>query len=74
MNNVVKLGFRELYSLLDRDGLKQGRVSLVCSRSGMGKSTLALNIIDNNIGKKSIVFFNYDIAFIIISNLIIIMY
>lgn len=60
MNNVVKLVFRELDSLLDSDGLKQGSVSLVCSRSGMGKSTLALNIIDNNIGKKSIVFFNYE--------------
>lgn len=60
MDNVIKLGFRELDSLLDSNGLKCGSVSLVCSRPGMGKTTLALNIIDNNIGKRSIVFFNYE--------------
>lgn len=61
MNNVIKTGFNELDSLLN-GGIKQNSLNLICSKSGMGKTTLALNIINSNANNKSIAYFNFELS------------
>lgn len=61
MNNVIKTGFNELDSLLN-GGIKQNSLNLICSKSGMGKTTLALNIINSNAKNKSIAYFNFELS------------
>jgi replicative DNA helicase len=45
-NNIIKTGFKDLDNIFD-GGLKKGEVVFVASRSGIGKTTLALNILSN---------------------------
>ena len=40
MGNVIRTGFENVDNLLDGGGFKKGKVSLICSRSGIGKSTI----------------------------------
>lgn len=61
MNNVIKTGFNELDSLLN-GGIKQNSLNLICSKSGTGKTTLALNIINSNAKNKSIAYFNFELS------------
>ena len=61
MNNVIKTGFNELDSLLN-GGIKQNSLNLICSKSGMGKTTFALNIINSNANNKSIAYFNFELS------------
>lgn len=61
MNNVIKTGFNELDSLLD-GGIKQNSLNLICSKSGMGKTTFVLNIINSNANNKSIAYFNFELS------------
>lgn len=60
MNNTIKTGFNELDGLLN-GGIKQNSLNLICSKSGMGKTTLALNIINSNAKNKSIAYFNFEL-------------
>ena len=61
MYNNIKTGFSELDSLLN-GGIKQNSLNLICSKSGMGKTTLALNIINSNAKNKSIAYFNFELS------------
>ena len=61
MNNVIKTGFNELDSLLN-GGIKQNSLNLIRSKSGMGKTTFALNIINSNANNKSIAYFNFELS------------
>lgn len=61
MYNNIKTGFNELDSLLN-GGIKQNSLNLICSKSGMGKTTLALNIINSNAKNKSIAYFNFELS------------
>lgn len=61
MRNVIKTGFEELDNYFGNEGLGDNSLSLVVSRPGMGKSTFALHIVNNNnINDKSIAVFNYE--------------
>lgn len=61
MNNTIKTGFNELDSLLN-GGIRQNSLNLICSKSGMGKTTFALNIINSNANNKSIAYFNFELS------------
>ena len=61
MYNNIKTGFSELDSLLN-GGIKQNSLNLICSKSGIGKTTLALNIINSNAKNKSIAYFNFELS------------
>lgn len=61
MYNNIKTGFSELDSLLN-GGIKQNSLNLICSKSGMGKTTLALNIINSNAKNKSVAYFNFELS------------
>ena len=61
MNNTIKTGFNELDGLLS-SGIKQNSLNLICSKSGMGKTTLTLNIINSNAKNKSIAYFNFELS------------
>ena len=61
MNNVIKTGFNELDSLLNGE-IKQNSLNLIYSKSGMGKTTFALNIINSNAKNKSIAYFNFELS------------
>lgn len=61
MNNVIKTGYNELDDLLG-GGIKQNSLNLICSKTGMGKTTFALNIINSNTSNKSIAYFNFELS------------
>lgn len=61
MKNTIKTGFNKLDNLL-KDGIKPNSLNLICSKSGMGKTTFAFNIISNNIHNKSIAYFNFELS------------
>ena len=61
MNNVIKTGFNVLDSLLN-GGIKQNSLNLIYSKSGMGKTTFALNTINSNANNKSIAYFNFELS------------
>ena len=61
MYNNIKTGFSELDSLLN-GGIKQNSLNLLCSKSGMGKTTFALNIINSNAKNKSVAYFNFELS------------
>lgn len=57
----MKIELKEIDSLLD-DGIKQGSLNLLCSKAGMGKTTFALNFMNNNINDKIIAYFNFELS------------
>lgn len=61
MYNNIKTGFSELDCLLN-GGIKQNSLNLICSKSGLGKTILALNIINSNAKNKSIAYFNFELS------------
>ena len=61
MNKIIKTGFDKLDNLLN-EGIKPKSFNLICAKSGVGKTTLALNIINSNINNKSIAYFNYELS------------
>lgn len=61
MNNTIKTGFNELDSLLN-GGIRQNSLNLICSKSGMGKTTFTLSIINSNVNNKSIAYFNFELS------------
>ena len=61
MYNNIKTGFSELDCLLN-GGIKQNSLNLKCSKSGLGKTILALNIINSNAKNKSIAYFNFELS------------
>lgn len=62
MGNVIRTGFENVDNLLGSEGLKRGRISLICSRPGMGKSTFALNVVNNNKDNGVSALFNYELS------------
>ena len=62
MNNVIKTGFEVLDNLFYEGGLKKGSLNLIGVRPSIEKTTLSLNIINNNLNNESIAFFSYSMS------------
>lgn len=62
MNSIIKTGFEVLDNLFYEGGLKKGSLNLIGFRPSAEKTTLSLNIVNNNLNNESIAFFSYDIS------------
>lgn len=62
MNSIIKTGFEVLDNLFYEGGLKKGSLNLIGFRLSIEKTTLSLNIINNNLNNESIAFFSYDMS------------
>lgn len=62
MNNVIKTGFEVLDNLFYEGGLKKGSLNLIGFKTSIEKTTLSLNIINNNLNNESIAFFSYSMS------------
>lgn len=62
MNSIIKTGFEVLDNLFYDGGLKKGSLNLIGFRPSIEKTTLSLNIVNNNLNNESIAFFSYDMS------------
>lgn len=62
MNNVIKTGFEVLDNLFYEGGLKKESLNLIGFRPSIEKTTLSLNIVNNNLNNESIAFFSYSMS------------
>lgn len=62
MNSIIKTGFEVLDNLFYEGGLKKGSLNLIGFRPSIEKTTISLNIVNNNLNNESIAFFSYDMS------------
>lgn len=62
MNSIIKTGFEVLDNLFYEGGLKKGSLNLIGFRPSIEKTTLSLNIVNNNLNNESIAFFSYSMS------------
>ena len=62
MNSIIKTGFEVLDNLFYEGGLKKGSLNLIGFRPSIEKTTIYLNIVNNNLNNESIAFFSYDMS------------
>lgn len=62
MNNIIKTSFEVLDNIFYEGGLKKGSLNLIGFTPSIEKTTLSLNIVNNNLNNESIAFFSYDMS------------